>query len=62
MKRIKVATGKFVMISSELAEKAARIRMLTKAQADALAALEPKATTGPMLGSKLRHRRKPELG
>jgi hypothetical protein len=58
MKRIKVAPGKFVMISSELAEKAARLRMLTKTEFDALAALEPKAASGPMLGSKLRHRRK----
>lgn len=49
------------MISSELAEKAAQMRMLTKAQADALAALEPTAAIGPMLGSKLRHKRKTKL-
>ena len=57
MKRTKVAPGKFVMISSELAEKAARLRMLTKAEFAALTE-EPKAATRTMLGSKLRHRRK----
>lgn len=56
-----MAPGKFVLINSELAEKAARMRMLTKAEACALAASEPKSAIGPMAGSRLLHRRKDKL-
>lgn len=42
MKRVKVAPGKFVVVRSELVEKAARIRMPTKAEFDAGIELEPR--------------------
>lgn len=62
MKRVKVAPGKFVMVSDELANKAAKLSFPTKAQMTAVALLEPKSAGGPMLGNKLRHRRKPKRG
>lgn len=62
MKRVKVAPGRFVLISDELADKAAKLRFPTKAQISASALLEPKRHTGQMLGSKLRHRSKPKRG
>lgn len=42
MKRVKVAPGKFVVVRPELVEKAARIRMPTKAEFDATIELEPR--------------------
>lgn len=60
MKRIRVAPGKFVMVSSELAEKAARIRMLTAEEARALVEMAPKIAAGPMLGKPSMRRRKPK--
>lgn len=56
MKRVKVASGWFVLISDELAEKAARIRWVTRAELDVLVAMAPKACSGRMLGHSLRHR------
>ena len=54
MKRIRVAPGKFVTISTELAEKAARVFAtgLTRDQVQQLKASEPKHVTGPMAGSR----------
>lgn len=53
MKRIRVAPGKFVTISAELAEKAARVfgAGLTREQVLALSATEPTGTVGLMTGS-----------
>lgn len=53
MKRIRVATGRFVTISTELAEKAARVfgKGLTREQVLAIATTEPKHIAGPMAGS-----------
>lgn len=53
MERIQVAPGKVVTISAELAEKAARVfgTGLTREQALALSATEPKGTAGLMAGS-----------
>jgi len=53
MKRIRVAPGKFVTISTDLAEKAARVfgAGLTREQVLALSATEPKGTAGLMTGS-----------
>jgi hypothetical protein len=59
MKRVRVAPGKFVIISDELAKKAAEIRMPTKEEFRALPA-EPKAGTGLMAGSRRMHRRHPK--
>lgn len=54
MKRIRVAPGKFVTISDELAEKAARLfatGQLTRDQVRELMAAEPQRSTGAMAGS-----------
>lgn len=53
MKRIRVAPGKVVTISAELAEKVARVfgAGLTREQALALSATEPKGTACLMAGS-----------
>lgn len=53
MKRIRVAPGKFVTISAELAEKAARVSAtnLTRDQALRLMTSEPKHVAGLMAGS-----------
>lgn len=53
MKRIRVAPGKFVTVSTALAEKAARVfgSGLTREDAAALSATEPKGTAGLMAGS-----------
>ncbi|MCE4540752.1 hypothetical protein LXT12_26335 [Pelomonas sp. P7] len=53
MKRIRIAPGKFVTISNELAEKAARVFAtgLTRDQVLALSATEPRHTAGLMAGS-----------
>lgn len=53
MKRIRVAPGKFVTISSELAEKAARVTAtgLTREQVLEFKATEPKGAAGLMAGS-----------
>lgn len=53
MKRIRVAPGKFVTISAELAAKAARVfgAGLTREQVLALSATEPTGTAGLMTGS-----------
>lgn len=53
VKRIRVAPGKFVIISAELAEKAARVtaNKLTRNQAVQLMASEPKHVAGLMAGS-----------
>ncbi|MGN7873645.1 hypothetical protein ACTJKJ_08775 [Roseateles sp. 22389] len=59
MKRVRVAPGKFVMISDELAKKAAEIRMPTKEEFRALPA-EPEVGTGLLAGSKRLHRRRPK--
>lgn len=58
MKRVRVAPGKFVMISDELAQKAAKIRMPTKEEFSALPG-EPKVGAGLMAGSRRLHRRRP---
>lgn len=58
MKRIGVAPEKFVMVSSELAEKAARIRMLTAVEARSLVEMAPKIAARPMLGKPSLRRRK----
>ena len=53
MKRIRVAPGKFVIISSEMAEKAARVMAtgLTREQVFEFKAAEPKRAAGLMAGS-----------
>lgn len=53
MKRVRVAPGKFVAISPDLADKAARVFAtgLTREQVAALRAAEPKRFTGAMAGS-----------
>jgi hypothetical protein len=53
MKRIRVAPGKFVVIPSEMAEKAARVTAtgLTREQVLELKAAEPKRAAGLMAGS-----------
>lgn len=53
MKRIRVAPGKFVTISNELAEQAARVfgTGLTRDQVLDLKASEPRRSTGLMAGS-----------
>jgi len=51
MKRVKVAPGIFVVVRPELVEKAARIRMSTKADLDATIELEPRSVR-VMLGPK----------
>lgn len=58
MNRVRVAPGKFVVVSDELAKKAAEMRMPTKEEFRALPA-EPKTRTGLMAGSRLLHRRRP---
>jgi hypothetical protein len=52
MKRVRVARGRHVVISAELAEKAARVgsTSLTREQVRALAAAEPGLATGVMVG------------
>ncbi len=55
MKRIRVAPGKFVTISDELAEKAARVfatGQLTRDQVRELMAVEPQLSSGAMAGSR----------
>lgn len=53
MKRVRVAPGKFVTISTELSEKAARVFAtgLTRDQVRDLVASEPRRATGLMVGS-----------
>lgn len=53
MKRIRVAPGKFVSISAELADKAARVfgTGLTRDQVRDLKASEPRRSSGLMAGS-----------
>lgn len=53
MKRIRVAPGKFVSISTELADKAARVfgTGLTRDQVRDLKASEPRRTRGLIVGS-----------
>lgn len=51
MKRVKVAPGQFVVVRSELVEKAARIRMPTKAEFDATIELAPRSVR-VLLGRK----------
>ena len=53
MKRVRVAPGKFVNISTELSEKAARVFAtgLTRDQVRDLKASEPRRATGLMVGS-----------
>ncbi|MCE4540693.1 hypothetical protein LXT12_26010 [Pelomonas sp. P7] len=53
MKRVRVAPGKFVTISTELSEKAARVfaTALTRDQVRDLKASEPRRATGLMVGS-----------
>lgn len=53
MKRVRVAPGKFVAISTELSEKAARVFAtgLTRDQVRDLKASEPRRATGLMVGS-----------
>ena len=58
MKRVKVAPGKFVLISDELAAKAAKLRTMTRADFALLIATEPKNLSGPMAGRKHLHRRR----
>jgi hypothetical protein len=61
MKRIKVASRKFVTISDELAEKAERVMSLsdtTKAAIRAVVDRGVRSDAGPMLGSRRGHRRK----
>lgn len=54
MKRIRVAPGKFVTISDELAEKAARVfatGQLTRDQVCELTDAEPQSSSGAMAGA-----------
>lgn len=53
MKRVRVAPGKFVPVSTELSEKAARAfaTRLTRDQVRDLKASEPRRATGLMAGS-----------
>lgn len=53
MKRVRVAPGKFVVISDELAEKAARVFStgLTRDQVNSLKASEPRQAAGLIIGS-----------
>lgn len=53
MKRVRVAPGKFVMISAELSEKVARVfeTGLTRDQVRELKESEPRRATGLMAGS-----------
>ena len=52
IRRIRVAPGRHVVVSAELAEKAARLgsTSLTRDQVHVLAAAEPAKATGVMLG------------
>jgi hypothetical protein len=54
VKRIRIASGKHVIISAELAEKAARVfaNGLTREKALDLIVHEPRHATGLMVGSK----------
>ena len=55
MKRIRVAPGKFVTISDELAEKAARVLatgQLTREKVRELMAVEPQLSSGAMTGPR----------
>lgn len=54
MKRVRIAPGKFVTISAELAEKAARVFAtgLTRDQVRELKASEPRLATGLIIGSR----------
>lgn len=54
MRRIRVAPGKFVTISTALAEKAARIFAsdLTRDQVQQIKQSEPECGVGPMAGSR----------
>jgi hypothetical protein len=54
MKRVRIAKGKHVVISNQLAEKAARVFAsgLTREQVLEVAANEPRHATGLMAGSK----------
>lgn len=53
MKRVRIAPGKFVTISTEMADKAARVLAtpLTPEQVRAFKSPEPVRVSGPMLGS-----------
>lgn len=53
MKRVRVAPGKFVTVSAELSEKAARVygTGLTRDQVRDLKASEPRRATGLLVGS-----------
>lgn len=53
MKRVRVAPGKFITVSTELSEKAAHVfgTGLTRDQARDLQASEPRRATGLMAGS-----------
>lgn len=53
MKRVRIAPGKFVTISTEMADKAARVfaTPLTPEQVRAFKSPEPVRVSGPMLGS-----------
>jgi hypothetical protein len=53
MKRVRIAPGKFVTISTELAERAARVFAtgLTRDQAREIQASEPRRAKGLMVGS-----------
>lgn len=53
MKRVRVAPGRFVTISTELSEKAVRVfgTGLTRDQVRGLKASEPRSATGLMAGS-----------
>jgi len=54
MKRVRIAPGKFVTISAELAEKAAHVLAtgLTRDQVRELKASEPRLATGLIVGSR----------
>ena len=53
MKRVRIASGKYVTISADLAAKAARISVgdLTQTQVRDLQATEPRHATGLLAGS-----------
>ncbi|MBL8275935.1 hypothetical protein [Variovorax gossypii] len=53
MKRVRIAPGKFVMVSAEMAEKAARVFAtgLTRDKVRELKATEPRLATGLIIGS-----------
>lgn len=57
MKRVRVAPGKFVVVSQEMAEKAARVfatGAFTRDQMREMAAAEPKGASGVFLGIEVR--------